>query len=159
MERPSIMILVGISGCGKSTWCKYIANNAVILSMDAIRKSFGNVSDQSRNKEVASIFDTLLDDEIKMCHNIIIDNTNLNIKHIDNIVNRVKDYDIRIVLFDESFDWKTCQERVKNDRTNRARTDTVMVDGKPLHQVMSEKYDIVRKQILQKYRRFVTSII
>lgn len=159
MERPSITILVGISGCGKSTWCKYNAHHAVILSMDAIRKSFGNVSDQSRNKEVTNIFDMLLYDEITMSHNIIIDNTNLNIKYIDNIVNKAKDYDIRIVLFDDSFDWKTCQERVKNDRTNRARTDTVMVDGKPLHQVMSKKYEIVRKQILQKYRRFVTSII
>ena len=160
MERPSIVILVGISGCGKTTWCNHYISEATILSMDSIRKEvFNNVSDQSHNKVVARIFNKQLEDEIALKHNIVIDNTNINISYIDDIVNKSKGYDIIFYLFDNSLDWQNCFNRVKNDNTDRSRTDNVFVSGKPLIQVMSKKYEIVRKEILQKYKNTAKIII
>ena len=128
--------------------------------MDSIRKEvFNNVSDQSHNKVVARIFNKQLEDEIALKHNIVIDNTNINIRYIDDIVNKSKGYDIIFYLFDNSLDWQNCFNRVKNDNTDRSRTDNVFVSGKPLIQAMSEKYEIVRKEILQKYKNTAEIII
>ena len=128
--------------------------------MDTIRKEiFNNVSDQSHNKDVALIFNKQLEDEIALKHNIVIDNTNINIRYIDDIVNKSKGYDIIFYLFDNSIDWQKCFNRVKNDNTDRSRTDNVFVNGKPLIQVMSEKYEIVRKEIFQKYKNTAEIII
>lgn len=128
--------------------------------MDSIRKDvFNNVSDQSHNKVVARIFNKQLEDEIALKHNIVIDNTNINIKYIDDIVNKSKGYDIIFYLFDNSLYWQNCFNRVKNDNTDRSRTDKVFVSGKPLIQVMSEKYEIVRKEIFQKYKNTAEIII
>lgn len=117
------------------------------------------MSDQSHNKVVARIFNKQLEDEIALKHNIVIDNTNINIRYIDDIVNKSKGYDIIFYLFDNSLDWQNCFNRVKNDNTDRSRTDNVFVSGKPLIQVMSEKYEIVRKEILQKYKNTAKIII
>ena len=128
--------------------------------MDSIRKEvFNNVSDQSHNKVVARIFNKQHEDEIALKHNIVIDNTNINIRYIDDIVNKSKGYDIIFYLFDNSLDWQNCFNRVKNDNTDRSRTDNVFVSGKPLIQAMSEKYEIVRKEILQKYKNTAEIII
>ena len=128
--------------------------------MDSIRKEvFNNVSDQSHNKVVARIFNKQLEDEIALKHNIVIDNTNINISYIDDIVNKSKGYDIIFYLFDNSLDWQNCFNRVKNDNTAMSRIDNVFVSGKPLIQVMSEKYEIVRKEILQKYKNTAKIII
>ena len=128
--------------------------------MDSIRKEvFNNVSDQSHNKVVARIFNKQLEDEIALKHNIVIDNTNINISYIDDIVNKSKGYDIIFYLFDNSLDWQNCFNRVKNDNTDMSRIDNVFVSGKPLIQVMSEKYEIVRKEILQKYKNTAKIII
>ena len=73
--------------------------------MDSIRKDvFNNVSDQSHNEDVARIFNKQLEDEIALKHNIVIDNTNINIRYIDDIVNKSKGYDIIFYLFDNSLD-------------------------------------------------------
>ena len=128
--------------------------------MDSIRKEvFNNVSDQSHNKVVARIFNKQLEDEIALKHNIVIDNTNINISYIDDIVNKSKGYDIIFYLFDNSLDWQNCFNSVKNDNTDISRIDNVFVSGKPLIQVMSEKYEIVRKEILQKYKNTAKIII
>ena len=128
--------------------------------MDSIRKDvFNNVSDQSHNKVVARIFNKQLEVEIALKHNIVIDNMNLNIRYINDIVNKSKGYDIIFYLFDNSLDWQNCFNRVKNDKTDRSRTDNVFVSGKPLIQVMSEKYKIVRKEIFQKYKNTAEIII
>ena len=117
------------------------------------------MSDQSHNKVVARIFNKQLEDEIALKHNIVIDNTNINIRYIDDIANKSKGYDIIFYLFDNSLDWQNCFNRVKNDNTDRSRTDNVFVSGNPLIQVMSEKYEIVRKEILQKYKNTAKIII
>lgn len=60
MNKPKLYIMVGLSGSGKSTIAKEIAEteeNTIIVSSDAIREELtGKVEDQSKNEEVFKIF-------------------------------------------------------------------------------------------------------
>ena len=56
MNKPTLYIMCGLSGSGKSTIATQIANenpNTVIVSSDAIREELtGNENDQSKNEDV-----------------------------------------------------------------------------------------------------------
>lgn len=56
--HPQLVVLVGIPGCGKSTWAERMLLKSFggIASSDAIREELSHVSDQSRNDEVFKIF-------------------------------------------------------------------------------------------------------
>ena len=60
MNKPKLMLLVGLSGSGKSTIAQKLAEenpNTVIVSLDAIREELtGKVEDQTENEEVFKIF-------------------------------------------------------------------------------------------------------
>lgn len=60
MNKPTMWVLVGLSGSGKSTIATQIANenpNTIIVSSDAIREELtGNYEDQEHNEEVFKIF-------------------------------------------------------------------------------------------------------
>lgn len=80
---PKILLLIGLPGCGKSTYAKFLLTqeNYVILSSDSLRKELlGNEEDQSKN---IFVFKTLTDRMHKAMEekrNIIIDATNITIK-------------------------------------------------------------------------------
>lgn len=142
-----LQILIGISGAGKSTYIKkHNEPNYTILSLDAIRKEIlGDVSDQSKNKEIYKIFLERFEDLIKNTDDdIYIDNTNLDEKSIFNLLDICEKYQEEIYLiptfFTDSFDWKLCRDRVKNDRTDRSRTDTVEINGVPLHKKTCDRF-------------------
>lgn len=56
MNKPTLYIMCGLSGSGKSTIATQIANenpSTVIVSSDAIREELtGNYEDQEHNEEV-----------------------------------------------------------------------------------------------------------
>ena len=56
MNKPTLWIMCGLSGSGKSTIATQIANenpNTIIVSSDAIREELtGNENDQSKNEDV-----------------------------------------------------------------------------------------------------------
>lgn len=142
-----LQILIGISGSGKSTYIKkHNEPNYTILSLDAIRKEIlGDVSDQSKNKEIYKIFLERFEDLIKNTDdNICIDNTNLDEKSIFNLLDICNKYGEEIYLipnfFLDSLDWILCRDRVREDKTDRSRTDTVEIDGVPLHKKMYDKF-------------------
>lgn len=60
MNKPTLYIMCGLSGSGKSTIATQIANenpSTVIVSSDAIREELtGNENDQSKNEDVFKIF-------------------------------------------------------------------------------------------------------
>lgn len=60
MNKPTLYIMCGLSGSGKSTIATQIANknpNTIIVSSDAIREELtGNYEDQEHNEEVFKIF-------------------------------------------------------------------------------------------------------
>ena len=64
MSRPKLYVMCGLSGSGKSTIAKQIANDnpdTVIISTDIIREQLtGEIGDQSQNDEVFELFYTLI---------------------------------------------------------------------------------------------------
>ena len=60
MNKPTLYIMCGLSGSGKSTIATQIANenqNTIIVSSDAIREELtGYYEDQEHNEEVFKIF-------------------------------------------------------------------------------------------------------
>jgi predicted kinase len=114
----------------------------------------GDVSDQSKNREIYEIFLERFEDIIKNTDNdICIDNTNLDEKSIFNLLDICNKYKEEIYLipnfFLDSFDWELCRDRVKKDRTDRSRTDTVEVNGVPLHKQMCDRFTHLFKKMAQ----------
>ena len=88
-----IKIAIGISGSGKSTLYEkvYKDKGFVHVCPDNIRKALtGDISDQSKNKEVFEKVDVLIDDCIKNNVNCYLDATNINNKMRKKFINRIK---------------------------------------------------------------------
>ena len=113
-----VIILIGISGAGKSTWAKnFIAKNEnyVRVSRDEFRYMLKN--QQICENKIENLITELCEDVIIKSlvkkQNVIIDNTNLKLKYINNFIKLVQDYaDIEYILFDTSVE--KCIERDKN---------------------------------------------
>lgn len=78
---PTLILPIGISGSGKSTWINNLINKDyyTIISPDEIRKELtGSISDQSKNIDVFRITDELMYDSLRQEKPTIIDATNLN---------------------------------------------------------------------------------
>lgn len=102
MNKPKLIIMVGLSASGKSNHCKRLAEDykAVIVSSDAIREEIcGNVSDQSNNEEVFKIFHKRIRKYLYEKRNVIADATNITMKSRRAIINNVKKMDVEIIAY------------------------------------------------------------
>lgn len=124
---PSITILVGISGSGKSSWAnEYIKTrkNVVIVSRDAIRKNLYGYNDITineyyidigtmeyieREKMVTTMEYAMIETALKCGKDIIIDNTNVKKAYIQQYLKTFIYNDIHFKFFD--VDVETCIER------------------------------------------------
>lgn len=81
-ERARLVLPIGISGSGKSTWIKSLPSDQyTIISPDEIRVEVtGSISDQSRNAEVFALVDERIDAAMVANKQVILDATNLNTK-------------------------------------------------------------------------------
>jgi len=82
-------MLIGIPGCGKSTWAKQHKDslNAEILSSDRIREEhFGDVNDQSHNVEVFDLMLKRTQEYLNSGINVIYDATNVNRRRRVNLI-------------------------------------------------------------------------
>ena len=77
---PELILTVGISGSGKSTWIKSQSGYEVV-SPDEIRREMGDVSDQSKMNEVYRIAYDRLKTLLSQGKNVIFDATNLESKY------------------------------------------------------------------------------
>ena len=84
MNKPNLIIMIGISASGKSTIAKQIAEkeNCVIVSSDGVRAEIceGGVSDQSKNEEVFKIFHRIIRENLLKGNNVIADATSITLK-------------------------------------------------------------------------------
>lgn len=97
MNKPNLIIMIGISSSGKSTIAKQIVEreNCVIVSSDGIRAEIceGGVSDQSKNEEVFQIFHRRIRDNLLKGNNVIADATNITMRSRRAIFNAAKGVD------------------------------------------------------------------
>ena len=85
-------MLIGIPGCGKSTYIRQIDNNnVVVVSPDNIRKELtGNISDQSKNADVFEIAEKRIIKNIFDGKYVILDATNVNTKYRKLLIDKIK---------------------------------------------------------------------
>jgi tRNA nucleotidyltransferase (CCA-adding enzyme) len=119
-NRVGLIMTIGIPGSGKSTWINSIneKEKIVVVSTDDIRRELtGDVSDQSRNKEVWAIAAERTKKFMKEGYTVILDATNVitkdRIKFIANIHEEIEDFDLYYKIFEANLELS--KERIKRD--------------------------------------------
>lgn len=80
--KPSFTMLIGIPGCGKSTWLKFNAEDSYVVNPDSIRKELsGDVSDQSINTKVWTVAKERVVDALEKGKDVVLDATNVSTYH------------------------------------------------------------------------------
>jgi len=145
---PNLVLLLGISGAGKSTWIKNNKPkwiNTVVVSPDEIRRELtGNVSDQSKNKEVFELTKILTIHYLKNGKNVVLDATNLDtiyrIPFVEDISNEVVEFKKIALVFYVSTE--EAKERIKKDIENnvdRANVPEEIIDAQYMKYMYSLK--------------------
>ena len=91
--KPKLIVMVGISGSGKSTFANGLKTslNATVVETDAIRVELtGNAEDQSQNGRVFGVAKKRVGDLLCMGKNVVIDATSLNIRDRKDWINIAK---------------------------------------------------------------------
>jgi predicted kinase len=119
-KKPKLILPVGISGSGKSTWINsQLDSNTIVISPDEIRRELtGSISDQRRNNDVFAIAFKRTADALNAGKNVIFDATNLVSYHRKLMLNNLKqnvnkDFDAVAKIFD--VDPAVAKQRVKKD--------------------------------------------
>ncbi len=114
MNKPTMWIMCGLSGSGKSTIATQIANenpNTIIVSSDAIREELtGNYEDQEHNEEVFKIFHDRIRKNLENKKNVIADATNITMKSRRAIMMKVHGLNIRKVCIIIPKPFEQCKE-------------------------------------------------
>ena len=114
MNKPILWVMVGLSGSGKSTIAKKIADdnhNSVIVSSDNIREELtGDYEDQKHNEEVFKIFHDRIRKNLENKQNVIADATNLTIKSRRAILSKVNGLDIEKICVIIPKPFEKCKE-------------------------------------------------
>lgn len=119
-KKPKLILPVGISGSGKSTWIKSQQDsNTIVISPDEIRKELtGNISDQSKNAQVFEIADKRVADALNAGKNVIFDATNIKSRDRKSLMEYMKVHvDMPFEGFAKIFDVspEIAKQRVKKD--------------------------------------------
>jgi len=108
-----IFLTVGISGSGKSTFVKLKKAEFGLLELNAVDirlHDYGNINDQTHNKEVFKKIDTLLESSNA---NVILSNTNLDLGRIITLANNHKRDTIILYIMLDSNNLQLCDLRIK----------------------------------------------
>ncbi len=85
MNKPKIILLIAISGSGKSTFAQeYLAKypNTILLCPDVMRGAIsGDEGNQSYNKVVFDVLDNMTEYFMRLGKDILVDATNYNVKN------------------------------------------------------------------------------
>lgn len=140
MENFDVILPIGISGSGKTTWVKPLESSGyTVVSPDDIRREItGNVSDQTQNKLVFKIAYARMFDILDNGGSVIFDATNVNtmnrVKMCQAIWNHKHNAKIGYKLFDGDVDLS--YERIANDISNGVDRSNV-----PLHALQRQYAD------------------
>ena len=140
-----LLITVGISGSGKTTF-RNTLENFKCVSPDDIRKEItGNISDQSKNNEVWIKAYERLRTYLECGFDVIFDSTACNIFTIKTLQAVGESFNCEIVLKLFETDEQTAFERIQNDLQNGVDRSNVprMVIRQQLH-----NYEAVKKYLI-----------
>ena len=126
-----VIATVGISGSGKSTWIREFLTDHrdeawAVISPDSIRKELtGNISDQSKNREVWEEAYARLNKFIKADKDILFDSTCTNLGTVKTLCNIAFEngIDIKFKVLDCNIDVAKC--RVNADMLNKVDRSNV----------------------------------
>lgn len=131
-----LIITIGCSGAGKSYVYEKGYRDFALVCPDDIRKEItGDVSDQSKNREVWDIAYHRLADLVADGKDVYFSATNCKMKTIREIVNTAKEanenIEITLLTLRDSFDVNLCIKRVQSDIANKVdRSNTLNIDEK-----------------------------
>jgi predicted kinase len=85
-----LILLIGIPGSGKTTLAKRLINRGYLcLNADNIREElWGDATEQKNPEQVFAVFFSQLEDALSKDLDIVIDNTNINTRHRQPILER-----------------------------------------------------------------------
>lgn len=119
MNKPTLWVMVGLSGSGKSSVAKEIAENnpnTVIVSLNNIREELtGKAEDQSKNEEVFKVFHKRIREALENNTNVIADATNITMRSRRAIIENVKGIDCHKIAYMIPKPFRQC----KIDNLNR----------------------------------------
>ena len=103
MNKPTLWVMVGLSGSGKSSVAKEIAknnSNTVIVSSDSIREELtGDYEDMEHNEEVFKIFHKRIREALENNTNVIADATNITMRSRRAIIENVKSIECHKIVY------------------------------------------------------------
>ena len=103
MDKPTLWVMVGLSGSGKSSVAKEIAennSNTIIVSSDSIREELtGDYGDQKNNKEVFKVFHKRIREALENNTNVIADATNITMRSRRAIIENIKGIECRKIAY------------------------------------------------------------
>ena len=120
-----LVLPIGISGSGKSYIYNRDYKDYVQVSPDLIREELtGDISNQTRNKEVFKIAFERVDECIKNGQNVFFDATNTNKVQRKNFTDKYKGTDVEVVYVVLPADIDLSWKRIRADiRENKNRSD------------------------------------
>lgn len=129
MKKPTLYLMSGVPGSGKSTWAREFAqkSGAAYVSRDEIRFSLLQPEDDyfAHESEVLNIFYKTIKDALSSGKDCIADATHLNRTARDICLSNIP-IDKNVILVKMNTDLKTCLER------NAARTGRAHVPDKTI---------------------------
>ena len=103
MNKPILWVMVGLSGSGKSSVAKEIAENntnTTIVSSDSIREELtGDCGNQENNEEVFKVFHKRIRETLENNTNVIADATNITMRLRRAIIENVKGIDCYKIVY------------------------------------------------------------
>ncbi len=76
-SKKRVILLVGISGSGKSTYIKKHFDEKYVVSPDEVRRSMGDINEQ-RNSEIWPLTKSIMHGKLKLHGMVVLDATNVN---------------------------------------------------------------------------------
>ena len=118
------IILIGIAGCGKTTFCKKILSHHVRISLDEIKR-------HNRKKEYK-----LIRENLEQGNSIVIDDTNLTRQIRRVLIQLIHQYNARVVgVF---FDLSIHRIQIQNQRREKSLPSHVLFKMKKMLESPSE---------------------
>ena len=129
-----IIIPIGISGSGKTRLYNMRYSNLALVSTDLIRKELtGDISDQTRNKDVFKEADRRVNELVARGESFYYDATNLNTDFRKAFSEKFRGKDIKVIYVVMPADVSVSQQRIKADIKNKVERSNV-----PTHAIIRQ---------------------